>query len=134
MDASARRRGLATIHIEFAGRHADAAWRGEDRRFGEGVAILVGDLAFVYADMLLADAPRAALDVFTELRLEVNVGQYLDLRGAVAADTDVETGAPHRALQVGQVHGRAAAAPRRGDGRTSRRPGGTALALRRSAR
>jgi geranylgeranyl diphosphate synthase type I len=91
MDASARRRGLPTIHVDFADRHAAAAWRGEDRRFGEGVAILVGDLAFVYADLLLADAPRAAHDVFTELRLEVNIGQYLDLRGAVTSDTDAET-------------------------------------------
>jgi geranylgeranyl diphosphate synthase, type I len=91
MDASARRRGQATVHVDFASRHVDGAWRGEDRRFGEGVAILVGDLAFVYADLLLADAPRAALDVFTELRLEVNVGQYLDLRGAVTADTRVDS-------------------------------------------
>jgi geranylgeranyl diphosphate synthase type I len=54
------------------------------------VAILAGDLAFVYADRMLAGAPRAALDVFTELRIEVNVGQYLDLvgtaRGRVAED------------------------------------------------
>jgi geranylgeranyl diphosphate synthase type I len=91
MDASARRRGMATIHTDFAARHGLAQWTGEDRRFGEGVAILVGDLAFVYADLLLRDAPAAAHDVFTELRLEVNVGQYLDLRGAVAGDDDVET-------------------------------------------
>ena len=33
--------------------HAGAGWAGESRRFGEGVAILVGDLAFVYADQLM---------------------------------------------------------------------------------
>ncbi|MDQ3737966.1 MAG: polyprenyl synthetase family protein, partial [Actinomycetota bacterium] len=49
-----------------------------------------GDLAFVYADLLLADAPRAALDVFTELRLEVNIGQYLDLLGTVRGEVSVE--------------------------------------------
>ncbi len=91
MDASDRRRGLPTIHVDFAARHLDGSWRGEARRFGEGVAILTGDLAFVYADLLLADAPRPAIDVFTELRLEVNVGQYLDLRGAVTANADAET-------------------------------------------
>jgi len=90
MDASSRRRGQRTIHVDFAARHEAAEWRGEDRRFGEGVAILVGDLAFVYADQLLADAPRPAQDVFTELRLEVNVGQYLDLRGAVSRDASVD--------------------------------------------
>ena len=36
---------------------SDGGWRGEARRFGEGVAILVGDLAFVYADRLLRGAP-----------------------------------------------------------------------------
>ena len=64
-----------------------AAWRGEARRFGEGVAILVGDLAFVYADMLLAGAPPTAIAVFDELRIELNVGQYLDLRRHRAAAT-----------------------------------------------
>ncbi|MBA3655040.1 MAG: polyprenyl synthetase family protein [Actinobacteria bacterium] len=91
MDASDRRRNVPTVHVDFTARHGAARWRGEDRRFGEGVAILVGDLAFVYADLLLADAPRAALDLFTDLRLEVNVGQYLDLLGAVSADSDVAT-------------------------------------------
>ena len=90
MDGSHRRRGLSTVHRSFEARHAVADWRGEGRRFGEGVAILVGDLAFVYADLLLADAPRAALDVFTELRLEVNVGQYLDLLGTVRGEVTVE--------------------------------------------
>ena len=90
MDGSDRRRGMPTVHRRFEARHAAAGWRGEDRRFGEGVAILVGDLAFVYADLLLAAAPRAALDVFTELRLEVNVGQYLDLLGTVRGEVSIE--------------------------------------------
>ena len=81
MDGSATRRGMDTIHVQFEQRHALAGWRGEGRRLGEGVAVLVGDLAFVYADHLLAAAPRDAIAVFTELRVEVNVGQYLDLIG-----------------------------------------------------
>ena len=83
MDGSITRRGLDAVHIDFEARHALSDWRGEGRRFGEGVAILVGDLAFVYADLLMAEAPRAAVDVFNELRLEVNIGQYLDLIGTV---------------------------------------------------
>ena len=51
MDGSDRRRGRASVHREFIDRHRDESWHGEARRFGEGVAILVGDLAFVYADM-----------------------------------------------------------------------------------
>ncbi len=81
MDGSATRRGTDTIHVQFEAGHALDGWRGEARRFGEGVAILVGDLAFVYADQLLTGAPPAAHQVFTELRIEVNVGQYLDLLG-----------------------------------------------------
>jgi geranylgeranyl diphosphate synthase type I len=82
MDGSSTRRGTDTIHVLFEQRHALSGWRGEGRRFGEGVAILVGDLAFVYADHLMAPAPADAVAVFTELRVEVNVGQYLDLVGA----------------------------------------------------
>ena len=81
MDGSATRRSMDTIHVRFESRHQLGEWRGEGRRFGEGVAILAGDLAFVYADRMMAGAPRAAGEVFTELRIEVNVGQYLDLVG-----------------------------------------------------
>lgn len=79
MDGSGTRRGLPTVHVAFERRHAEAAWRGEGRRFGEGAAILVGDLAFVLADRLLAGAGRAAWETWDELRLEVNIGQYLDM-------------------------------------------------------
>lgn len=91
MDGSSTRRGSRTAHLEFADRHAAEDWRGEGRRFGEGVAILVGDLAHVYADQLL---PRTSPDVqrvWDELRVELNVGQYLDLLGTARADTDHES-------------------------------------------
>ncbi|HVT76692.1 MAG TPA: polyprenyl synthetase family protein, partial [Acidimicrobiales bacterium] len=91
MDNSKRRRGNATVHVQFEDAHRDHTWRGETRRFGEGAAILVGDLAFVYADQMLRGAPPAAIDVFNELRLEVNVGQYLDLVGTARGDVSVDT-------------------------------------------
>jgi len=84
MDDSARRHGAPCVHVDFAARHAARTWHGEGRRFGDGAAILIGDLAFVYADQLLQGAPAAALEVFTELRLEVNIGQYLDLVGTAS--------------------------------------------------
>lgn len=80
MDDSPVRRGHPTIHARFGEQHAAAGWRGESRRFGESVAILVGDLAFVYADQLAARFGDESRRVFTELRIEVNVGQYLDVR------------------------------------------------------
>jgi geranylgeranyl diphosphate synthase, type I len=88
MDGSDVRRGERTAHLRFGDRHDAAGWRGEGRRFGEGAAILVGDLAHVYADRLLGDAPTAVWSVWHELRLEINLGQYLDLLGTARADRD----------------------------------------------
>ena len=81
MDDAASRRGSPTTHTVFAQHHRDGNWAGEARRFGEGVAILVGDLAFVYADMLMAGAGTAAWGIWNELRIELNVGQVLDILG-----------------------------------------------------
>lgn len=79
MDNSSMRRGLPAVHAAFAHRHALSGLPGESRRYGEGVAILVGDLAFVYADVALSGASPEVMQVWNELRLEVNVGQYFDL-------------------------------------------------------
>ena len=81
MDGSAIRRGAPTVHRRFDERHRTAAWSGEARRFGEGVAILVGDLALVYADLVLPDGPPELAALWHELRVELNIGQYLDLSG-----------------------------------------------------
>ena len=91
MDGSATRRGARTAHLEFGDRHRDEAWRGEGRRFGEGVAILIGDLAHVYADLLLAKTPSTVKAVWDELRIELNIGQYLDILGTARGDTDHES-------------------------------------------
>jgi geranylgeranyl diphosphate synthase type I len=86
MDGSGMRRGVRTAHVVQAERHTGGAWIGEARRFGEGVAILGGDLAFVYADELMSGLPAPAWAVWNELRLELNVGQYLDLLGTARAE------------------------------------------------
>ena len=90
MDGSERRRGEPSIHRVYRERHDDAGWRGESRRFGEGVAILIGDLAFVYADRMLATAPPDARAVWDDLRTEINIGQYLDVIGSARGDVDIE--------------------------------------------
>ena len=82
IDGSARRHGAATVHLEQAARHRRRNLRGNADRFGVGVAVLVGDLALVYGDRLLSGAPREAVEVYDEMRLEVNIGQYLDVLGA----------------------------------------------------
>ena len=82
MDGSLTRRGAPVTHEVFAERHRQHGGSGESRRYGEGIAILVGDLTFVYSDRLLSDAPRAARDIWHELRIELNIGQLLDLIGS----------------------------------------------------
>jgi geranylgeranyl diphosphate synthase type I len=91
IDGSDRRRGVETAHRRFTRRHEAAGWRGEARRFGDGVAILIGDLAFVYADGLLGAARAEARAVFDELRVEVHMGQYLDVLGTARGDVDLES-------------------------------------------
>jgi len=81
IDGSTRRHGGPCLHVSFATAHTAEGWHGDAARFGEGAAMLIGDVAFVYADRLLRGAPADALEVFDELRVEVNVGQYLDVLG-----------------------------------------------------
>ena len=90
MDGSDQRRGLPSIHRAAIDRHRALGWQGDARRSGEGAAILVGDFAFVYADVLLGEIPPAARAVFDELRIELCVGQYLDLVGTASRSRDPE--------------------------------------------
>ena len=79
MDGSDQRRHQPTIHRQFAAMHRAEQWRGDERRVSEGFAILLGDLAFVYSTMLLRGAPPRLHALFDEMRIELHVGQYLDL-------------------------------------------------------
>jgi geranylgeranyl diphosphate synthase type I len=86
MDGSTTRRGEPTTHIVMSQLHEKNSWVGESRRFGEGAAILVGDLAFVYADQLLLGAPQPVWSIWNELRVELNFGQYLDMLGSANSE------------------------------------------------
>ena len=85
MDGSEVRRGRPAMHVGFAELHRGRSWRGDPAAFGEGAAVLMGDLAFTWADVALAEAGlpddrlAAALRVFNRLRSELMGGQYLDL-------------------------------------------------------
>ncbi|MDW3220478.1 MAG: polyprenyl synthetase family protein [Acidimicrobiales bacterium] len=83
MDGSPTRRGAPTVWARFIRRHEAGDWNGEDRRFGEAAAILVGDIAMVMADRCIGDAPPAVRAVWDALRTELNMGQYLDVLGTV---------------------------------------------------
>ena len=90
MDGSHTRRGHPTVHSSFISNHYKQLFKGESRRYGEGVAILIGDLAFVYADSLLEGAPIKTRHIFSELRIEVNIGQYLDMLGTARGNPSLE--------------------------------------------
>lgn len=96
IDRASTRRGKPTVHMQFEQQHAAHDWAGDPRGFGTSVAILVGDLAFVYADELFMQAsvePQRLLDGFgwfTRLREEVMAGQYLDLHSAITRTHDRE--------------------------------------------
>jgi geranylgeranyl diphosphate synthase, type I len=90
MDASETRRGEPTTHARATAQHVAQGWAGEARRFGEGVAILVGDLAHVYADALLDGVPDPVRTLWHEVRIEVNVGQYLDILASAQRDRRIE--------------------------------------------
>ncbi|AOT61628.1 MULTISPECIES: polyprenyl synthetase family protein [Streptomyces] len=92
MDDSDTRRGRPTIHRILAGRSPGE--RAE--KFGIGAAVLLGDLVFTWSDQLLHTASltraqtEAVLPLVTEMRTEVMLGQYLDLRATGELTDDVE--------------------------------------------
>ncbi|HEX6203980.1 MAG TPA: polyprenyl synthetase family protein, partial [Thermoanaerobaculia bacterium] len=88
MDHAPLRRGEPTAHELFAGRHRDAALRGDAADCGVTAAILAGDLAHAWAHELLGHATarladagrRAALAAsFAAMAEEVVAGQYLEV-------------------------------------------------------
>jgi geranylgeranyl diphosphate synthase type I len=90
MDDASSRRGESTTHAVYADTHRLAGWSGESRRFGEGAAILVGDLAFVLADELLVGASDPVWRMWNELRTELNIGQFLDIVGSVRGERGID--------------------------------------------
>ncbi|WP_228080879.1 polyprenyl synthetase family protein [Streptomyces profundus] len=82
MDDADLRRGDPTTHIVHTRLHEEREWRGDPRRYGEGVAILGGDLAHVFAHRLMQGMPPKVLTVWSELCTELMSGQFLDMRAA----------------------------------------------------
>ena len=95
IDDSATRRGLPTVHRLFADQHRDRHWRGSADQFGVSAAILLGDLALVWADDIVAttelstDARRRVQLVWSDIRTEVLGGQYLDIVAESSGATTV---------------------------------------------
>jgi geranylgeranyl diphosphate synthase, type I len=87
MDETPARRDQPASHVHLAGVAKDRG-QAEPGRVGRAVAILAGDLAAVLADMLFLgsgfppDRLAPALARYDRMRVEMAVGQHLDLIGA----------------------------------------------------
>lgn len=93
IDGSLSRRGRETTHVRQTRLHRDNSWAGNASRFGDGVAILVGDLAYVLADQLMEPMSARVRAVWSQMRIEVNIGQYLDVVGSARRDFTAVTAA-----------------------------------------
>jgi geranylgeranyl diphosphate synthase, type I len=108
IDRADTRRGRPTVHRAFAATHRAEGHAGDADAYGQAVAVLVGDLAFVQADDLFLDAEvaperlLAGFRRFTLLREEVMAGQYLDLHAAASGVTDRDTALVVATLKSGR--------------------------------
>ena len=87
MDGSDTRRGRPAVHKRFAALHGST-------QFGDGAAILLGDLCLSWSDEMLVGSGLvndASRRVFDTMRAELMAGQYLDLLEQVSGTGTVET-------------------------------------------
>lgn len=101
MDQSAERRGRASAHVVAADAHRRARGHGPADRFGENIAVLLGDLAHCEADRMVHSLPSEMRDYWYELNLELIAGQRADLTGAAARRTDLAHAEAVAALKSG---------------------------------
>ena len=86
IDRSDTRRGQPSVHRAAEKEHAGAGWLDDSAHFGVSDALLLGDLALVWADDLFHEGfaqqgrPDAAQAAWRAMRTEVLAGQLLDLR------------------------------------------------------
>ncbi|MFK5584675.1 isopentenyl-diphosphate Delta-isomerase [Serinicoccus sp. LYQ131] len=101
MDQSGERRGHPAVHVVAGDAHRSGQGHGDPLRFGENIAILLGDLAHSEADRLVHTLPAVMRDYWFELNLELIVGQRADLTGAAARRTDLAHAESVAALKSG---------------------------------
>ncbi len=89
MDRSDSRRGRPTAHVEASAAHERTESLGDPSVFGDGIAILLGDLALSEAAHLVADAPPDVRTQWREMLRELVHGQSLDLTAAAARRRDL---------------------------------------------
>ncbi|WP_395311559.1 polyprenyl synthetase family protein [Mycobacterium sp. AMU20-3851] len=109
IDHSDLRRGRPSARAALAGHHRDRDWWGAAQEFGDGSALLVGDLLWSAAhdefdDMTATLAPplrRQVARCFRSMRVEVISGQLLELRAQAARDYRPDTAAQIQRYKTG---------------------------------
>jgi geranylgeranyl diphosphate synthase type I len=96
MDGSDTRRGAPSIHKEFEYIHRQEHLAGNAEQYGASAAILMGDLALVWASKALltsgiddGDLLRS-LPLFNELQVELMAGQFLDVHEQTSHTSSLE--------------------------------------------
>lgn len=95
IDRSTLRRGYPTLHVQLTDRHYAQSLRGSAERYGESLAILIGDLLFSFANEIVVRL--ACSDIIAEkigalfysIQQELLAGEYEDVR--VTAQLDAIT-------------------------------------------
>ncbi|NCV76270.1 MAG: hypothetical protein EBW21_00925 [Actinobacteria bacterium] len=96
MDGSDMRRNRPAIHKFFENVHTKNSYEGVKERFGAAAAILLGDLALVWADRAFHESGISNVEIatsfpiFTLMREELMAGQYLDVLEGALATRDIE--------------------------------------------
>ncbi|RFS84217.1 polyprenyl synthetase family protein [Actinomadura spongiicola] len=97
IDASPTRRGRPAVHMALAGLHRARNLTGNPDAFGTGTAILLGDLAQIWADVMVRasglppDAQARVGPVWSAVRSEVMYGQLLDSFTQANGDEGVQS-------------------------------------------
>lgn len=89
MDESQERRGRPAVHVCASRLHRDAGALGLPERYGESIAVLVGDLLHSEADALAGHLPAAMRAAWRALSIELIAGQAKDLVGAATGRRDL---------------------------------------------
>lgn len=96
MDGSDTRRGEPAIHKQFEKLHRKNNLTGSAEKFGAASAILLGDLALIWAAQMFHSSKisqlqiQRALPIYDEMRVELMAGQYLDLYEQALASQSVD--------------------------------------------
>lgn len=104
IDHSDTRRGSPALHRQFEALHADLGYEGDAEAFGVAAAIVIGDICLALSEELFESAQdrlgasMPAQRLRAQMRRDVMVGQFLDVRAEVIPLTDERIGA--RAWEV----------------------------------